>query len=73
MGQNRCSGLAGVAKEFCVNAGDEGLCTHKTAAQRAFVKLGLMARAVGSKDVRNLDSNPSRPFRLVVPGCRGTA
>ena len=59
MGRNRCPGLAGVAKEFCVNVGEEGLCTHKAAAQRVFVKLGFMAQAVGSKDVRNLGSNPS--------------
>ena len=39
--------------------GEEGLCTHKAAAQRVFVKLGFMAQAVGSKDVRNLGSNPS--------------
>ena len=39
--------------------GEEGLCTRKTATKRAFVKLGLMAWAVGSKHVRNLGSSPS--------------
>lgn len=57
MGGSRCPGLARVAKELYVNGG--GLFTLKTAAHRAFVKLGLMAWAMGSKAVRNLGSNPS--------------